>query len=88
MMTEPLLMAYELTVSKQVQNLLHQVLQIYGDESNRVLEIAGTQGDAKLRSFMNWDAINQILTLKQHWLTGETGKFRKNHPAIGAGVQQ
>jgi hypothetical protein len=44
-------MAYELTVSKQVQNSYSPgVAQIYGDESNRVLEIAGTQGDAKLRS--------------------------------------
>jgi alpha-amylase len=39
MMTEPLLMAYELTVSKQVQNSYSPgVAQIYGDESNRVLK--------------------------------------------------
>mgnify|MGYP006055198699 FL=1 len=27
----------------------------YGDELARSLEIEGTQGDATLRSFMNWD---------------------------------
>jgi alpha-amylase len=61
----------------------------YGDESNRVLEIAGTQGDAKLRSFMNWDAIKSnpdTKTTLAHWR--KLGKFRKNHPAIGAGVHQ
>jgi alpha-amylase len=61
----------------------------YGDESNRVLEIEGTQGDAKLRSFMNWDAIKSNPDVKitlAHWR--KLGKFRKNHPAIGAGVHQ
>jgi alpha-amylase len=61
----------------------------YGDESNRVLEIEGTQGDAKLRSFMNWDAIKSnpdVKTTLAHWR--KLGKFRKNHPAIGAGVHQ
>jgi alpha-amylase len=29
----------------------------YGDETNRNLDIAGTEGDATLRSFMNWEDI-------------------------------
>jgi alpha-amylase len=32
----------------------------YGDESARSLEIEGTQGDATLRSFMNWDDIQKF----------------------------
>jgi alpha-amylase len=58
----------------------------YGDESARPLEIEGAEGDANLRSNMNWEAIakdpktNEILT---HWQ--KLGLFRKNHPAIGAG---
>ena len=61
----------------------------YGDESARSLIIEGTQGDATLRSFMNWEAIQKdtktqdILT---HWQ--KLGKFRKNHPSIGAGIHQ
>ncbi|HLF51638.1 alpha-amylase family glycosyl hydrolase [Flavobacterium sp.] len=59
----------------------------YGDESARSLDIEGTQGDATLRSFMNWDDINnnektkEILTHFQ-----KLGQFRKNHPAVGAGI--
>jgi hypothetical protein len=49
MMTELLLMAYELTGIEAGTKLLLSP-DFYGDESNRVLEIAGTQGDAKLRS--------------------------------------
>ena len=59
----------------------------YGDESARSLDIEGTQGDATLRSFMNWDDISNNATTKEvlaHWQ--KLGKFRKNHPAVGAGV--
>jgi hypothetical protein len=42
------------------------------DQSNRV---QGTQGDAKLRSFMNWE-INQIQPDNTFTLA-KTGKFRK-----------
>lgn len=57
----------------------------YGDESARDLTIENTEGDATLRSFMNWDemgndSIKKILT---HWQ--KLGKFRQNHPAVGAG---
>lgn len=56
----------------------------YGDESARSLIIKGAKGDATLRSFMNWDAPdNEVLTHYQ-----KLGKFRKNHPAIGAGKHQ
>ncbi len=61
----------------------------YGDETARPLDIPGTQGDATLRSFMNWDDIknnpktNSILA---HWQ--KLGQFRKNHPSVGAGLHQ
>jgi alpha-amylase len=61
----------------------------YGDESARNLVIDGTKGDASLRSFMNWDDIkNDASTQKTlaHWQ--KLGQFRKNHPAVGAGVHQ
>jgi alpha-amylase len=61
----------------------------YGDESARSLDILGTEGDATLRSFMNWDAVqNNILTKEvlAHW--SKLGNFRKNHPAVGGGVHE
>jgi alpha-amylase len=59
----------------------------YGDESARSLDIEGTQGDATLRSDMNWEAVatdaktQEVLT---HWQ--KLGTFRKNHPAVGGGI--
>ncbi|HSN49184.1 MAG TPA: hypothetical protein VLR29_10525, partial [Flavobacterium sp.] len=61
----------------------------YGDESARVLDIPGTTGDATLRSMMNWDDIktnSETQKLLLHWQ--KLGNFRKNHPAIGAGIHQ
>ena len=61
----------------------------YGDESARSLAIAGTLGDAKLRSFMNWDSIAKRPRTKavlSHWQ--KLGKFRVQHPAVGAGIHQ
>ncbi|WP_299436147.1 alpha-amylase family glycosyl hydrolase [uncultured Aquimarina sp.] len=57
----------------------------YGDETGRSLIIEGAQGDATLRSNMNWDDLEKEETkeLLQHWQ--KLGKFRKDHPAIGAG---
>ena len=58
----------------------------YGDESSRDLTIEGTEGDATLRSFMNWedqDSLPGTKNILSHWQ--KLGKFRKNHPAIGAG---
>ncbi|MEO1029764.1 MAG: alpha-amylase family glycosyl hydrolase [Bacteroidota bacterium] len=61
----------------------------YGDESARSLVIEGTEGDATLRSFMNWDEIENDSTTKDvltHWQ--KLGRFRAKHPAIGAGIHQ
>jgi alpha-amylase len=63
----------------------------YGDETARDLTIEEAQGDAKLRSFMNWDelksmkqkngyVVNDVLV---HWQ--KIGNFRNDHPSIGAG---
>jgi alpha-amylase len=57
----------------------------YGDESNRNLNIAGTEGDATLRSFMNWEDLKQPETkdLLAHWQ--KLGSFKRDHIAVGAG---
>jgi alpha-amylase len=64
------------------------VAQIYyGDETARLLVVEGTEGDATLRSFMNWDDIANNANTKKilaHWQ--KLGKFRKDHPCIGAGI--
>lgn len=64
----------------------------YGDETSRLLSVPGAEGDANLRSFMNWDElasntlrngfhIQEVLT---HWQ--KLGRFRRDHPAVGAGI--
>ena len=61
----------------------------YGDESARSLVIEGTKGDATLRSFMNWEDIENDPKTKDilnHWQ--KLGQFRANHPAVGAGTHQ
>lgn len=58
----------------------------YGDETARPLEIEGTQGDATLRSFMNWEDLKDRKTEELLWHWQRLGLFRKNHPAVGAGV--
>jgi alpha-amylase len=61
----------------------------YGDESARPLDIKGTEGDATLRSFMNWDDIKSNEKTKKvlsHYQ--KIGQFRATHPAIGAGIHQ
>ncbi|QSE97125.1 alpha-amylase family glycosyl hydrolase [Fulvivirga lutea] len=57
----------------------------YGDETARSLVIEGTEGDATLRSFMNWDDLKQAETkaILTHWQ--KLGKFRQMHPAISRG---
>lgn len=63
----------------------------YGDETNRPLDIPGTEGDATLRSFMNWDELaanaahnnHHTQDVLAHWQ--KLGRFRKAHPAVGAG---
>ena len=58
----------------------------YGDETARGLVIEGTEGDATLRSFMNWhdlDSVPETQEIHKHWQ--KLGQFRRNHPAVGAG---
>ncbi len=58
----------------------------YGDELARPLRIEGADGDANLRSFMNWDDLERGGTTSevlQHWR--KLGRFRRDHPAVGAG---
>jgi alpha-amylase len=57
----------------------------YGDESARILDDSLATGDAKLRSFMNWEDLesgtaNEVIN---HWRN--LGLYRQRHPAIGAG---
>ena len=59
----------------------------YGDESARTLDVEGTKGDATLRSTMNWEELKTNSKNKEvaiHWQ--KLSNFRKNHPAIGAGI--
>ncbi len=60
----------------------------YGDETARPLQIEGAEGDANLRSFMNWDDLKDEKTqnLLLHWQ--KLGVFRKEHPAVGAGIHK
>lgn len=59
----------------------------YGDETARSLVVAGTEGDATLRLFMNWEDVasnSETKKILNHWQ--KLGQFRKKHPAVGAGV--
>lgn len=66
----------------------------YGDETARRLDVAEAVGDAKLRSFMNWDELAQnaqrdgykVADVRAHW--AKVGLFRQAHVAVGAGVHQ
>ena len=70
----------------------------YGDETARRLDVATAQGDARLRSFMNWDELASnaprtvggvavgVADLREHW--ARLGRFRQAHVAVGAGVHQ
>jgi alpha-amylase len=57
----------------------------YGDESARPLIIEGAEGDATLRSNMNWNdpAFEKTVLVWQ-----KLGTFRRDHPAVGAGKHQ
>lgn len=63
----------------------------YGDESARPLEILDAEGDANLRSYMNWDEAYSnyersgfgVKDVLSHWQ--KLGQFRQAHPSIGAG---
>ncbi|MBL0013869.1 MAG: alpha-amylase [Flavobacterium sp.] len=61
----------------------------YGDETGRSLVVPGTEGDATLRSFMNWNDVKsnpETQKILSHWQ--KLGQFRKNHPAVGAGIHK
>ena len=61
----------------------------YGDETGRSLVVPGTEGDATLRSFMNWNDVKSNPETQKtllHWQ--KLGQFRKNHPAVGAGIHK
>jgi alpha-amylase len=66
----------------------------YGDETARLLKIEGAEGDANLRSFMNWDELSsnaarngyRIGDVHDYW--ARLGRFRQAHPAVGAGTHQ
>ena len=61
----------------------------YGDETARTLTVAGAEGDANLRSNMNWeDLSNNASTQKLVKHYQKLGQFRANHPAVGAGVHK
>ena len=61
----------------------------YGDETGRKLTVNGTEGDANLRSNMNWNDVKnnpETQKLLEHWQ--KLGQFRRNHAAVGAGKHQ
>jgi alpha-amylase len=61
----------------------------YGDELARPLRVAGAKGDANLRSFMNWGDLKgggATAGVLEHWR--KLGRFRRAHPAVGAGVHR
>jgi alpha-amylase len=66
----------------------------YGDETARLLKVDGAEGDANLRSFMNWDELAsnaqrgtyRVADVHEHW--ARLGRFRQAHLAVGAGVHQ
>jgi alpha-amylase len=57
----------------------------YGDELARPLKVPGAQGDANLRSPMNWSDLQRggrTAEILRHWR--RLGQFRRAHPAVGA----
>ena len=61
----------------------------YGDELARPLRVSGAEGDANLRSFMNWGDLERggrTAEILAHWR--RLGQFRRAHPAVGAGMHR
>jgi alpha-amylase len=62
----------------------------YGDEVARPLQIPGAQGDANLRSPMDWSVVatqaSDSGSVLEHWR--RLGRFRRAHPAVGAGAHR
>jgi alpha-amylase len=65
----------------------------YGDKTARDINVIA-DGDAKLRSFMNWDELSAnkskgtytVQEILEHWQ--RLGKFRRDNPSVGAGRHQ
>jgi alpha-amylase len=58
----------------------------YGDELARPLSVEGAEGDANMRSVMNWEDLERggsTAEILEHWR--KLGRFRWAHPAVGAG---
>ena len=58
----------------------------YGDELARSFTVPGAQGDANLRSLMNWSDLQHggaTVEILEHWR--KLGRFRHAHRAVGAG---
>ncbi|HEY8197194.1 MAG TPA: alpha-amylase family glycosyl hydrolase [Gemmatimonadales bacterium] len=61
----------------------------YGDELARPLRVAGAEGDANLRSLVDWadmEGGGATARVLEHWR--KLGRFRRAHPAVGAGVHR
>ena len=60
----------------------------YGDELARPLEVPGAEGDANLRSVMTWEDLEtgNSAGVLEHWR--KLGRFRRAHPAVGAGAHR
>ncbi len=61
----------------------------YGDELARPLQVPGAEGDANLRSPMHWSDLaagGATAATLEHWR--RLGRFRRAHPAVGAGAHQ
>lgn len=58
----------------------------YGDEVARPLQVPGAQGDANLRSPLDWRSAEsgEGGAVLEHWR--RLGRFRAAHPAVGAGA--
>lgn len=62
----------------------------YGDEVARPLRVPGAEGDANLRSPMDWSVVaaqsSDDDSVLAHWR--KLGRFRHAHPAVGAGTHR
>lgn len=61
----------------------------YGEETGRLLLDSRANGDASLRTNMNWEELSASedkQALLEHW--EKLGRFRRKHPSIGAGTHK
>ena len=61
----------------------------YGDELARPLRVTGAEGDANLRSLMNWEDLERggaTRDVLEHWR--KIGQFRQAHRSVGAGMHR